>query len=225
MRDTVPHCEECYSARPLPWMNRCAFCAFGALIWALGWIAIILLVASLPVAAYHCAAHAQDTSPRQPMASTAPGPGVHGVGPGGLAVELVRVWRAEAGSRSPRSNAGIAHALQRNADRFGGTLIDAADREVWRHSNAQVTRPWLRYLTARCDEPDLYPGRWSRADCVALFEQARAFLRGEVRDPCPRATGWRTRGKALRGALRRGCERLWCGTTVAFVDCRKARRG
>lgn len=134
--------------------------------------------------------------------------------------ELVRVWIAEAGFKAHRSHAVIAHVLRRHAERTGGDLVSAADALVWRFSNAQADRPWLRYVTADCAQPDgLSAHAWAkrRPLCDTLVERAEAFVRGELRDPCPRADGWRTRGKTLRRALRNGFARVPCRTTVAFV--------
>ncbi len=138
--------------------------------------------------------------------------------------ELIRVFVAEAGWRSPRSHAALAHVLKRYAARNGVSLIDAADVLVWKHSNAQVDRPFIRYLDASCAKPDGYPKDWNKrkADCRAVARRARAFLRGDLRDPCARVrpSGWRSpKSKALRRALRKGNERVRCvdGTALAFV--------
>jgi hypothetical protein len=120
---------------------------------------------------------------------------------------LLQVWWAESGPHAYRSHAAMAHVLQRYATAHGITLSESADRLVWQHSNAQVHRPWLRTLTASCARPDYVSERtWERRRplCVALVERARAFMRGELRDPCPRAEGWRKRGKATRRAKRNG---------------------
>jgi hypothetical protein len=115
----------------------------------------------------------------------------------------------------------MAHVLQRYADRAGVSLGVAADRLVWRHSNARRDRPWLARLNPTCERPDGYPWRWPAELCAAVVARAEAFGRGELADPCRgRATGWRTpKSKALRLALLRGFVRVRCagGTSLAFV--------
>lgn len=140
-------------------------------------------------------------------------------------VELQKVFVAEAGWAAPRSHVGMAHVLHRYATAHAITIERAADLLVWPFSNAQADRPWIRYLRMDCSEPDGYPMRWSeeaRGLCLRVVARARAFLRGELPDPCRGlANGWRSHGKALRVALRKGCERVRCdgGTSVAFVRC------
>ena len=117
------------------------------------------------------------------------------------------MWWAEDGPRAYRAHAAMAHVLQRYAERNGVSLVAAVDVLVWKHSNAQAERPWLRYLTASCDRPDYVSARtWERRRplCVELVRRAHRFLHGELRDPCPRAEGWRKRGKSTRRAKRHG---------------------
>lgn len=139
------------------------------------------------------------------------------------ATALLQVWVAEAGWFATREHAAIAHVLRRYAERRGVTLADAADALVWRHSNAQADRPWLRYLDASCARPDYVSARaWERRRplCVDLVRHARAFLRGELRDPCPRAEGWRARGEATRRAKRHGWAVACAMRGNAFVRAR-----
>jgi hypothetical protein len=145
----------------------------------------------------------------------------HVPSPGGGVAVLLPVFVAEAGWRAHRSHAAMAHVLQRWASRHGATLEDAANALVWAHSNARRDRPWLTRLTPACAEPAGYPWRWPRELCLAAVARAEAFLRGELRDPSPRATGWRSPGRALARALARGCSRVRCagGCSIRMVVC------
>jgi len=153
----------------------------------------------------------------------------HGVAVEGVLAErdeLLRVWWAEVGPRALRSHAASGHVLQRYADSHGTDIIGAADAMVWRFSDAQVHRPWLRYLDSSCAEPDGYPGEWDAGVCLEVVARVDAFMRGELRDPTRgRATQWRSPGRALRRALRKGYVRVRCvgGCSLRFIRCPKAR--
>lgn len=137
---------------------------------------------------------------------------------------LVHVWLAEARWLAPRDHAAQAHVLARYAERSGVSLETAADRLVWPYSRPPA---WVREVGPDCERTESWPGRlrWSaHAElCRELFERAAAFLAGRLADPCRgRPDGWRSKGKALRRALRRGYERVWCGRglVVAYVVAR-----
>jgi hypothetical protein len=132
---------------------------------------------------------------------------------------LIRVWVAESRWTADRDHDIQAHVLLRYARRAHVSLAVAADRLVWRFS-----RPprWVRQLTPACVQPRSWPARlrWSahRPLSIALRERAAGLLRGEISDPCGEASGWRSPGRALVRAERRGWERVDCGVThTVFV--------
>jgi len=139
---------------------------------------------------------------------------------GALAITtLMRVWVAESRWTADRDHDIQAHVLLRYARRAHVSLAVAADRLVWRFS-----RPprWVRQLTPACMQPRSWPARlrWSshRPLCLALAERAAGLLRGDISDPCAEVSGWRSPGRALARAERRGFERVDCGVTrVVFV--------
>jgi len=139
--------------------------------------------------------------------------------------EKLRVLVAEARWNTPRSHAAMLHVLKRFMKSRNVTAIEAADRLVWKHSNAQYDHPWIRYLNDSCERPDYYKGKWDKEKCLRVVRFIDSFESGHIADPCDgAATGWRSpRHKALRYALRHGYSRVKCrgGTSLAFVKEKK----
>jgi hypothetical protein len=139
-----------------------------------------------------------------------------------LVALLMRVFVAEAGWSSEADHAAIGHVLLRQAERQGVTLEVVVQTMVDRHSRALARHPWLLSLGPDCEAPVDWPEsrRWLPVSCSLLADRAYRLLRGEVRDPCPRAQQWRARRSlALRRALRAGYRRIGCGRTEnAFLE-------
>lgn len=132
-----------------------------------------------------------------------------------LVALLMRVWVAEAGWTAERDHAIMGHTLLRHAKARGVGLEVIVEEMVDQHSNALKKKPWLLELGPNCLEPTDYPRAWVPVSCAQLASRAYALLRGELKDPCPRAQQWRmAKSKALRKALRLGYRRLNCGKTV-----------
>jgi hypothetical protein len=132
------------------------------------------------------------------------------------------VFVAEAGWSSEADHAAIGHVLLRQAARQGTTLEVVVAQMVDAHSRANDRHPWLLDLGPDCVVPFGWPESraWTSVACAALADRAYRLLRGEVRDPCPRADQWRARrSAALRRAMRRGYVRIGCGRTHnAFLE-------
>lgn len=138
-----------------------------------------------------------------------------------LVALLMRVWVAEAGWSAAADHAAIAAVLL--ADDRG--LAVAVERRVDVHSRALARHPWLLELDPACAVPVAWerPARaWPAGACMELAARGRQALSGRLRARCERLPdGWRAhRSKALGRALRRGCERVWCGRTKnVFLLC------
>lgn len=101
-----------------------------------------------------------------------------------LAIAMV----AEAGWDAPIDHAAIAHTLQRKADRHGLTLEDVLVRYVAIYRIRSPRAQWVRDLRLDATKPDGWPSHLSWSAHVdrwlVVVERARAFLRGELPDPC-----------------------------------------
>ena len=135
------------------------------------------------------------------------------------ALVLAQAFVAEAGFDAPQDHAAIAHVLGRNAERIGIPLTDYAIRYVsllrvnadGRHVVQSERAFWVRGLALDAHRPDGWPANLSWAAHVdrwlATVERARAYLRGELADPCareaPQHWGART-GRDMERATRAG---------------------
>ena len=146
---------------------------------------------------------------------------------------------AEAGFTAEADHIAIAYRLAELARERRTTLreIVLAYVSIWKPHVRTPRARWVRALRPTCVEPDGWPKRWRwRPElCRAVFERARAFMRGELKDSCPGASNWGA--KNLRSDVERGnravregrWRKLDCPTsnqfyaTVAASDARGAR--
>lgn len=131
------------------------------------------------------------------------------------AVWLGRVAVAESGWSAPADRAAIWHVISRRAGRAGVSLATMARA----YSSPLRRGHWARGLEANGRRPAAFPARlrWSvhRPAWEAILEAARAFLRGEVADPCGgSALHWGDRRGDLARALSYGWRRVDCGRTA-----------
>ncbi len=133
---------------------------------------------------------------------------------------LLLVFVSEAGWGPTTDHSAMYHVLERHAAQHDQSVQRSADQLVWRFSRARATRPWLNRLYPGCARPAGYPRKhFPREQCLELVALARRALAGELEDPCRGlARGWRSPGRALRRAMRRGWQPLSCGQHVVFVD-------
>lgn len=130
------------------------------------------------------------------------------------AVILARVAVAESGWSSPRDRAAIWHVIQRRAELVGWSLGGMAKA----YSSPLKRGHWATGADASGRRPMGFPVALSwaahRDRWRAILEEARAFLRGQVPDPCAgRALHWGDRlGDRLR-AERMGWAPVNCGPT------------
>ena len=107
-----------------------------------------------------------------------------------LAISFV----AEADFRAEADHIAIAYRLAELARQRRTTLRETvlAYVSIWKPHVRTPRARWVRALRPTCEEPDGWPQRWTwRPElCLAVFERARAFMRGELRDTCPRAQHW-----------------------------------
>lgn len=117
------------------------------------------------------------------------------------ALTLARVAVAEAGFRAPTDHAAIFHVLQRRAHRAGWSI----ERMSYAYSS-----PMKRGMPA-------WARRAPASAWAPVIARARAFLRGEVPNPCPGADHWGDRRGDLLRARRAGWRMAGCtGTLNAF---------
>lgn len=101
---------------------------------------------------------------------------------------------AEGDWRAVDDHAAVAFTLQRLARQRHVSLREhALDYVAAFDSRNKKPRPiWIRNLNLAAVEPEGWPARASWEAHVdlwlAVIERARAFLRGELRNPCPGAT-------------------------------------
>lgn len=136
-----------------------------------------------------------------------------------LVQRLQRAFVAEADFDAPRDHAAIAHVLQRRADAQGRTLDELTRQYVSVFKVAVAGKPrtkWVRGLTTACEKPDGWPSkerRWSRTACLNVVARARAFLSGDLLDPCAgHADHWGGSMDVAR-ARRAGWRVVDCGRT------------
>jgi len=166
-------------------------------IKALAWLALWLALVTVRIVA------AQET-PAAPVACPQADAVVNRVAPSGgdsgrsddaTALVLGIAFVAEAGWDAADDHAAIAHVLQRGADRAGVSLRDYAVRYVsllrvrdGQHVVQTRRAEWVRDLRLDARQPRGWPSHLSWSAHVprwlAAIERARAFLRGELPDPC-----------------------------------------
>jgi len=104
------------------------------------------------------------------------------------ALVLAIAFVAEAGWDAEQDHAAIGHALRKRADRRGITLQQQAVEYVSAFRVASPRSRWLLALSLDARKPAGWPAALSWAAHVPrwlrVVERARAFLRGELRDPC-----------------------------------------
>lgn len=139
-------------------------------------------------------------------------------------VLLAQVSVAESGWNAPRDRAAIWHLLARRAERLGWSL----PAMVRAYSSPLRRGHWALGLGAHGRRPPGFPARLSwaahRRAWEAVLEDARAFVAGELADPCRGAAdhfGDRA-GDRLR-AEAAGWRRVDCGRT-ANLFWRTAKR-
>jgi len=137
-----------------------------------------------------------------------------------LVALLMRVFWGEARWESAPDHVAIGSILVAKSERRGVTLQEVVRVEIDKWSHATDHHPWLLALGSDCTRPQGWSERkeWPEDKCLKLAARARMVLRGAARHPCPTATGWRApqrqNPKALRRALRKGYQRVYCGRTV-----------
>lgn len=101
---------------------------------------------------------------------------------------LAVTYVAEAGWDAATDHAAISHVLKRKADRHHVPLLDVLVRYIASRRVTDTRRPWLYQLRLDATKPRDWPRNLSWAAHVdrwlACVERARAFLRGDLRDPC-----------------------------------------
>lgn len=120
---------------------------------------------------------------------------------------LARAALAESDWSAP-DRAALLHVLDRRAKRAGISVEQMAQRYVSAYVVGLSHRSaWKLTLAADCSEPEGWQrdveGDWHgyAKRCARLFEDVRAFQRGELADPCSGATQWGARN------LKRDAER------------------
>jgi hypothetical protein len=141
---------------------------------------------------------------------------------------MVRASVAEA-DWNPVDRAANWHSQARTARSKGITLREQLEA----YCSAFEVEPtprlrWVLALERSCTEPPSWPDnlRWSRWEpkCHRAFADAEAFLRGELRDPCPGATlfgspnlptdvanikQWLASGKVIPAICQKGTSNLY----------------
>ncbi len=128
----------------------------------------------------------------------------------------------------------IYGVLQRRADAQGVDVSVMAKRysAVWAGKPSARAR-WVRELEPSCAEPPSWPAKWKwsqyRERCHRAFGNARAWLKGETRDPCPPSAvhfGART-GVDHANATRNGWRLVSCSmpTSNLFWSVPRGERG
>lgn len=115
-----------------------------------------------------------------------------------LAVTLAQVAIAEAGPSATADHDAVWHVLRKRAERAGwpiGRMARAYSSPLRRGLPA-----WVWQIPAR---------RWA-----AVILRARAFLLGDVPDPCPQAIHWGDRKGDAARALAAGWHPVSCGPTA-----------
>lgn len=140
---------------------------------------------------------------------------------------LIRAVVAEA-TFAERDHRAILHVLARRAERAGVDIDVMASRYV-SALKRPIARTWVLELTAECEQPSSWPASldWSahRGRCIATAERVRAFLAGELRNPCPGAWHWGslTLASDVERAARAGWRRVQCDGRTANAFYRFAR--
>ena len=121
------------------------------------------------------------------------------------ATDLARVLVGEAGWDSATDHAAILHAMGRRAARTG----EPVEAMAARYSSAIKTcrRPWV------CALPVL-PSERHRAQWQRVVERSRAYLRGQLPDPCPGSVHYGDRRGDLVRARRMGLRRARCSAVT-----------
>jgi len=104
------------------------------------------------------------------------------------ALVLAIAFVAEAGWDAEQDHAAIGHVLRKRAERRGIALRQQAVEYVSAFKVASPRSRWLLALNLDARKPDGWPSSLSWAAHVPrwlrVVERARAFLRGEIADPC-----------------------------------------
>lgn len=147
----------------------------------------------------------------------------------GLAHDLVRVLVSEGGFDDPREHDALAWTLSRRAATLRRTRGWSARRTLRAIADRALVEPrtdrqrWLHRLELHGGAPrgwgELTTVPWGRrADRYkAVVERVRAFMRGEVADPCEGPSelwGSRTHPVDRRALVRNVCSGTW-----VVVDC------
>lgn len=140
------------------------------------------------------------------------------------ALWLARVAVAESSWSSPADRAAIWHVLARRADRLGWSI----PAMVRQYSSPIRRGEWPRGLDASGRRPPGFPPRLSweahRPRWEAILEEARAFLRGEVPDPCPDAQHFGDRAGDFLRARAAGWSQVSCGNTANLFWKTRSRK-